>query len=182
MTNAQKQCLLCYLGYYTEAIDGLLGAKSTAATKEFQTDYGLTVDGIFGPKTEETILKAVTGAMKPVNFWDSIRYFKRWEFSCHCGGKYCNGFPAEPVQKLVKVADRVREHFGAPATVSSGIRCEKHNAKVGGRANSRHKLGKAMDFCIRGRSAAEVLAYVQKQPEIRYAYAIDSAYVHMDVQ
>jgi hypothetical protein len=38
-----------------------------------------------------------------------------------------------------------------------------------------------MDFCIKGKSATELLAYVQKQPEIRYAYAIDSRFVHMDI-
>jgi hypothetical protein len=38
-----------------------------------------------------------------------------------------------------------------------------------------------MDFCVRGKTAAQVLAYVQKQPEIRYAYAINGSYVHMDV-
>jgi uncharacterized protein YcbK (DUF882 family) len=52
---------------------------------------------------------------------------------------------------------------------------------VGGVSNSRHLEGKAMDFSIRGKTSAQVLAYVQKQPEIRYAYAIDGSYVHMDI-
>jgi uncharacterized protein YcbK (DUF882 family) len=64
--------------------------------------------------------------------------------------------------------------------VASGLRCEQHNANVGGVANSRHKTGRAMDFRIEGKTSAQVLAYVQQQPEIRYAYAIDSQYVHMD--
>lgn len=120
---------------------------------------------------------------KPVtNWWDNIKHFDRDEFECHCGGKYCNGYPAEPSQILVRVADRVREHFGAPAIVSSGVRCKTHNANVGGVANSKHLSGKAMDFCISGKTAEQVLAYVEKQPEINYAYAIDSEYVHMDVE
>ena len=41
--------------------------------------------------------------------------------------------------------------------------------------------GKAMDCCVKGKTAAQVLAYVQQQPEIRYAYAIGSSYVHVDV-
>jgi uncharacterized protein YcbK (DUF882 family) len=84
-------------------------------------------------------------------------------------------------ETLIRVADRVREHFGKPITVSSGRRCANHNARVGGVANSRHLSGKAMDFCVSGKSASQVLEYVQKQPEIRYAYAIDDSYVHMDV-
>lgn len=125
---------------------------------------------------------ASTPAEEPVtSWWDSIKYFDREEFECHCDGKYCDGYPAEPSKILVQVADRVREHFGAPAIVSSGVRCKTHNANVGGVANSKHLSGKAMDFCISGKTAEQVLAYVEKQPEINYAYAIDSEYVHMDV-
>jgi uncharacterized protein YcbK (DUF882 family) len=85
-------------------------------------------------------------------------------------------------EKVVKVADRVRKHFGTAVTVSSGLRCTKHNANEGGVSNSRHQYGKAIDFCVAGKSAAQVLAYVQKQPEIRYSYAINDKYVHMDVE
>ena len=116
------------------------------------------------------------------SWWDSIKYFDRDEFECHCDGKYCDGYPAEPSKVLVQVADRVRAHFGATATVSSGVRCKTHKANVGGVANSKHLSGKAMDFCIAGKTAEQVLAYVVQQPEINYAYAIDSAYVHMDVE
>ena len=121
-------------------------------------------------------------ADEKADFWVGIKNFEREEFACKCGGKYCNGFPVEPERKLVTVADRVREHFGNPAIVSSGVRCQRHNANVGGVSNSRHLYGKAMDFCIVGHRAAEVLAYVQAQPEIAYSYAIDANYVHMDVE
>ena len=155
--------------------DGLAGQNTVAATKEYQKEHGLVADGIAGPKTRAAI--ADDG-----DWWGEIKYFTPEEFACRCGGKYCNGYPVEIQKKLVQTADRVRAHFGAPATVSSGIRCEKHNANVGGVSNSRHKYGKAMDFCIRGKDAKKVLAYVQQQPEIRYAYAIDSNYVHMDIE
>lgn len=190
MTNKQKQHLLGYLGYYEGAIDGNFGPMSKLATASFQGDYGLEADGVFGPLTEEKAIEAVAGIAKPVepeqpaepeNFWNGIKHFDREEFRCKCGGKYCNGFPVEPSEKLVKLADRVREHFGVAATVSSGVRCETHNAKVGGVSGSRHKYGTAMDFAIRGVPASLVLPYVQAQPEVRYAYAIDSNYVHMDV-
>ena len=38
-------------GYYTGAVDGVYGSKTTAAVKYFQRKNGLTVDGIVGPKT-----------------------------------------------------------------------------------------------------------------------------------
>lgn len=191
MTIKQKQCLLAYLGYYVGNIDGKWGKLSETATKAFQKDYFQNdddVDGVCGAQTEKALKDAVSNGMpakkeiETADFWDGIKYFKKEEFKCKCGGKYCNGFPAEPKEKLIKVADKARAYFGSKITVSSGVRCETHNAKVGGVANSRHRSGKAMDFCVSGMPASIVLAYVQKQPDIRYAYAIDSNYVHMDVE
>lgn len=193
MTVEQKQCLLKYLGYYNGKVDGEWGSLSENAARDFQKAFGgLDPDGIIGTETAKALKHAVAYDMfkkeevkEPVkegDFWGGIKHFKRKEFKCKCGNIYCNGYPAEPQEKLVKVADRVREHFNASATVSSGLRCKQHNANVGGVSNSRHLSGKAMDFCIAGKTAAQVLAYVQKQPEIRYSYAIDNRFVHMDIQ
>ncbi len=38
-------------GYYTGSVDGIFGAKTTAAVKYFQRKNGLTADGIVGSKT-----------------------------------------------------------------------------------------------------------------------------------
>lgn len=178
MTIQQKQCLLCYLGYYAGAIDGIWGGKSAAATAAFQRDHGLTADGVFGNDTREKILEVI--AQEPEDWWEEIQYFTRAEFACKCGC-YCDGYPAEMNRTLVQTADRIRKAFGTSAIVSSGLRCQKHNANVGGVVNSRHLSGKAVDFCITGKTAREVLALVLQQPEIRYAYAIDGQFVHMDV-
>lgn len=189
MTVKQKQALLLFLGYYVGEVDGSWGTLSKTATKAFQQDHGLKADGVFGSDTEKAVLAAVaknetkkTEEPKSGDFWDEIVYFDRSEFACHCGGKYCNGFPAEPKEKLIRVADKIRKAKKAPATVSSGVRCQTHNANVGGVSNSRHLQGKAMDFCVAGLSANQLLAEVKKYPEIRYAYAIDSSFVHMDIE
>lgn len=196
MTVKQIQHLLAYLGYYTSTVDGKWGNGSVAACKSFQRDYGLMVDGIAGTATQKMLIGAIAGTAAKVEkstqstttstektgtFWDGIQYFKRSEFGCKCGGKYCNGYPVEMQEQLIEAADKVRGHFGKLVTVSSGIRCTKHNAAVGGVSNSRHLSGKAMDFCVSGFSASSVLGYVQSLPEIRYAYAIDSSFVHMDI-
>lgn len=194
MTTKQLQNLLAYLKYYDGAIDGILGTNTKFALKTFQSSYGITADGIPGTnsykalkhavasdkfKTETTVTTAQTTTGD--SFWSGIQYFKRSEFACKCG-KYCNGYPVEMDASVVKAADKVRAHFNSPVTVSSGIRCSKHNAAVGGVTNSRHTKGKAVDFCVRGLSATLVLPYVQSLPEIRYAYAINENYVHMDVR
>ena len=155
--------------------DGIAGEQTKQATVAYQKANGLDPDGIAGPQTRAAL-------SQEDNWWESIEYFHRSEFKCQCGGKYCNGYPAEPKKALVQTADRVRRHFGAAAMVSSGVRCPQHNADVGGVSNSRHLYGKAMDFCVEGKTAQQVLAYAQSQPEIRYAYAIDGNYVHMDVK
>ena len=187
MTVKQKQCLLAYLGYYVGNIDGVWGTLSKTATRCFQQDHGLKADGVFGDSTAKAVLAAVAKndvkeTSQTGDFWDEIVYFDKSEFACHCGGKYCNGFPAEPKEKLIRVADKIRETLGSPATVSSGVRCQTHNSIVGGVGNSRHLTGRAMDFCVAGKSAAQLLAEVNKYPEIRYAYTIDSSFVHMDIE
>lgn len=188
MTIEQKQCLLYYLGYYTGNIDGDWGKKSKEATEKFQRAYGLEDDGVFGTNTEKKILSVIYNSTKPTastttqtkDWWDEIEYFDRSEFACKCGK--CGGYPVEPKEKLIKVADRVRKHFGKPATVSSGVRCSQHNANVGGVSNSRHLSGKAMDFSVQGVSGSTLLNYVQKQPEIRYSHIIEGNWVHMDIE
>ena len=188
---AQKQSLLAYLGYYNGPLDGLWGEKSQQATIDFQRAYmeQEDVDGIFGAATEKRIREVVASGEEPKEsvkvdtapgFWKDIRYFTRAEFRCPCGK--CGGFPVEPSEALVKLADRVRAHFDAPATVSSGVRCQAHNDELPGSAkNSYHLRGKAMDFCVRGVPGAKLLAYVKTLP-IHYAYQINgSDFVHMDV-
>ena len=48
---AEGQRLLSRLGFYEGAIDGVQGSKTTAAIKEAQALYGLTVDGVLGSQT-----------------------------------------------------------------------------------------------------------------------------------
>ena len=154
------------------------------ACKAFQKDFGLAADGVCGTETEKALKHAVAygiskkqEAVQSGDFWDGIKWFKKPEFRCRCG---CGADNMN--ETLIRVADRVRDHFGRPVTVTSGRRCASHNARVGGVSNSRHLSGKAMDFCVVGKTAIQVLDYVKQQPEIRYAYAIDGTYVHMDVE
>lgn len=185
MTDRQKQHLLAYLGFYTGAVDGIWGPQSIKATKAFQNAYMDSADGLFGPNTENRILKVIAENEKPKleeNFWNEIRYFTREEFRCTCGGRGCSGFPAEPVERLIRNAEAARIYFGAVADVSSGVRCPLRNGELPGSAqNSLHMRGKAMDFRVRGIPAYRLLEYVRQLPGVDEAYAIDDAYVHMGV-
>lgn len=197
MTIRQTQCLLDYLGYDPGPIDGLDGANTRDAVKAFQRAEGLTVDGVVGVQTEKALLDAVSngrvykppdgagsgdtaGAGAP-SWWADIRYFKRSEpyIACPCGR--CGGFPVEPAAKLMRLADAVREDAGRPMVPTSTVRCDAHNAEVGGVPTSRHKLGHAMDFVIPGLTANQILAIVRRQEGVVYCYAIDDRAVHMDI-
>lgn len=194
MTILQVQLLLRYLGYSPGALDGVAGKNTYGAVAAFQKQEGLTVDGRPGAQTQAALLAAVSaGRMyqpdpeatqeeKVTGFWQELRYFRREEpyIACSCGR--CGGFPVEPSERLMRLADSIRDQAGTPMTPTSTVRCKQHNAEVGGVSNSRHLLGKAMDFSIRGWSSAKTLSLVTRQPGIRYAYAIDGSHVHMDVE
>ena len=160
MTIKQIQNLLDYLGYEPGVIDGAMGRNTQAAVRRFQADYGLTADGDPGSATQKMLIGAIAGTAakvdKPVQtgtgagttgtFWDDIQFFSRAEFKCQCGGKYCNGYPAEPAEETVRMADEIRKRVGVPLTVNSGLRCKRHNAEVGGVPNSLHTTGQAVDL------------------------------------
>lgn len=162
MTTKQVQLLLLYLGYDSVGeADGNYGKKTTAAVRQFQQDFGgIAVDGIAGEETHNALRHAVTYGMEKIGtegtqeaetevggtFWGEIEYFAREEFRCKCGGKYCDGFPVEPAEATVRALDEIRRRLGVPVTVSSGVRCERHNANVDGVKNSQHITGLAADL------------------------------------
>lgn len=162
MTIYQIQCLLAYLGYYTIRVDGISGPGTEQAVRDFQNAEGLEADGIPGKLTQAALLDAVAngrfkqeesqpeGSSQTGTFWDDVKYFTREEFRCQCKGKYCNGFPYEPDETLVKICDEIRRRAGVPVSIvtagGSGVRCTVHNANVGGVSNSLHLYGKAADL------------------------------------
>lgn len=189
MTVIQKQCLLTFLGYDTGGVDGIWGEKSRQALRACQEALGIAADGIWGQLTEEAVLAAVAACREEPetesSFWETVRYWTKEEFRCRCGeyhAPYCDGFPAQPDETLVRLLDDIRAHFGRPAHRSSGIRCRQHNIDSKGVSNSRHLSGKAMDFFLEGVSGEAVRAYAAADPRCRYTYVIEGNCVHVDVE
>lgn len=177
MTNERKQRILCSIAddngdyYYNGPLDGLWGPESQKAADRFLKDF-----------TGESSTDISGGKEEPETFWDEIQYFTREEFRCQCGGKYCNGFPAEPKEQLVRIADQLRKNLGVPITVVSGLRCPTWNIIQGGVENSQHMYGEAADIYAAGCTQAQVEAELDRIGGVRYHYPIaGSSNVHFDI-
>lgn len=71
-----------------------------------------------------------------------VTHFSKKEFACPCCG-LCN-MDSDFVFQL-EVARRIA---GVPFKINSGHRCEKQNAKVGGKKDSAHMTGHAADIHV----------------------------------
>ena len=200
MTIKQRQHLLAYLGYYVGLIDGDWGSGSREACKAFQRDRDLTVDGYGGPETDKALRYAVgNDLMKPEAVpeedtvtedssasemeWPGVVHFDPEEIRCKCNGKYCNGFPHKMQPLVMQIAERARQWSGHPIVIISGLRCEVHNRNEKGVWNSQHMYGEALDVYFYGKTPGEALAWLQSQPDVRYAYQIEgSNNIHFDIQ
>lgn len=174
--------------------DGLAGPKTMEALQLWQEAKGLPVSGRVDDVTWDMLMLEIPRAELPSEsapeqdteaqdgiFWDGIRYFKREEFRCKCGGRYCSGFPAEPKETLVKLLDEAREYFGVPVHIVSGLRCPTWNSIQGGVVNSQHMYGEAADVRADGVTASELKAFFQNRTGVRYTYEINATNVHVDV-
>lgn len=159
---------------------------NTEGIYKIQKDYFTRpqdIDGKYGTDTDRLV----------VNLYRIRKYaphFSITEFKCHCGGKYCTGYPAKLSVSLLKNLEEVRAHFGTPVKITSGIRCKKWNSlQVGSAAQSRHISGKAADIygaftnSAQGRKATKTYWYML--PDVNYCYygtANMGNVVHVDVK
>lgn len=191
MTAKQAQHLLAYHGYYGMTVDGIWGPGSDQALRKFQREYGIEENGKLDEVTEKALTHSIPYGMPQFeadesgSFWDEIEYFTRDEFKCKCGtyhAPYCDGFPAEPREDLVRILEDVRINFGVPVTIVSGLRCPQHNQDSDGVANSQHMYGEAADIHVRGVAPSAVEAFLDRRGGVRYHYTIGiSGNVHVDV-
>jgi uncharacterized protein YcbK (DUF882 family) len=70
-------------------------------------------------------------------------HFNRTELACQCG---CGFDTVDSL--LLEGLEAIRAHFERPIRVTSGCRCNVHNASVGGSKGSQHKLGRAADIQV----------------------------------
>ena len=105
--------------------------------------------------------------------WTKIRNFKEHEFACKCG---CGYNVINP--QLVMALDMARRDAKVPFTITSGCRCKKHNARVGGVGDSSHVKGYAVDIAVQdsGHRMAVLKALMRYFDRI----GIDKNFIHVD--
>ena len=108
---------------------------------------------------------------------DLSENFSRSEFACGCG---C-GFDTVDVE-LIPILEDVRERFSLPIRISSAARCVIHNASVGGKKSSQHKLGRAADIVIEGVDAGDVYDYLNETYPDDYGMGKYQTFTHIDTR
>ena len=104
------------------------------------------------------------------------------EFDCH-GSGCCSSTLINP--ELVKYLQKIREHFNAPITITSGYRCTTHNSRVGGATGSRHTKGDAADIVVKGITPREVAKYAESigiKGIGLYETSADGFFTHIDTR
>lgn len=71
--------------------------------------------------------------------------FTEDEFACHCGSCPQSRDPMVDVG-FIMTLQKMRNRYGRPIKISSGVRCVSHNQAVGGSPSSKHLIGIAADL------------------------------------
>lgn len=100
-------------------------------------------------------------------------HFNIEEFECPCCGD------AEMKQSFILMLEAARVSAGIVFDVSSGYRCGKNNAKVGGKKGSAHTLGHAADIrCSNSADREKILVGLRDAGFRRIG--ISGTFIHAD--
>jgi uncharacterized protein YcbK (DUF882 family) len=103
--------------------------------------------------------------------------FKVKEFACTDG--------SDPIfidTELVKVLQKVRNHFNKSVTITSAYRTPTKNKACGGTTYSQHLYGKAADIKVSGVTPKKVAAYVNTILPKSGGIGTYQNFVHVDVR
>ena len=99
------------------------------------------------------------------------------ETICHCGKCDSNTM----TQRIVDLFDVLRKQLNIPLRINNGFRCAEHNKAVGGKPNSQHLYGNALDVHCPASMSVDQLAEAMHQAGVtacgRY---YKTKFCHMD--
>lgn len=99
------------------------------------------------------------------------------EFACKDGSDYIL-----IDTELVKILQKIREHFGKSVTINSAYRNAAYNKKVGGVSNSQHTKGTAADIVVNGVTPKEVAQYAEYLMPKSGGIGLYNGFTHIDTR
>ncbi|MGL5874216.1 MAG: D-Ala-D-Ala carboxypeptidase family metallohydrolase [Xenococcaceae cyanobacterium] len=165
------QKALLNAGYYKGEIDGIVGNKTKSAFSKFKEDNYLEHPLILGEMTAKNLLEALEKNTHPISsdndepiLFLPENKIVRLNQSILTNGSFTwaeatkNGTRIPPTTQVVnniiraaQMMEVIREHLGnKPIKVTSWFRPSAVNRAVGGASNSRHLVGDAVDFSVKG--------------------------------
>ena len=103
--------------------------------------------------------------------------FKRSEFACKDG---CGSDTVDA--ELLHVLHELRHLYNTPVRITSGHRCARQNADVGGAGGSQHLQGKAADIKVDGVEPQDVYEYLCQRYPDKYGIGNYKRWTHIDVR
>lgn len=104
-------------------------------------------------------------------------YFKYSEFNCNCGK--CGKGVADMQPELLTKLTIARDLAGIPFVIISAVRCPAWNAKQGGKTDSAHLRGYAVD--VRTSTSSARLAIVRAALAAGFnRIGVYGTFIHMD--
>lgn len=190
LTVKERQTYLKKIGLYTKKVDGIVGSGHKKAVKQFNIIFLNKKSETYYENTDKLLRKIYDSYSKSKYMvdtdWQYFKNFEKTEYKCKCKGKYCNGYPHKIAMHLVMADQYQRNYYGVSVSLTSGVRCEKHNKNVGGTSNSYHKKGRASDSITKGKSSTTVRNMIYKNsstklPFVSYSYDITKDSMHKTV-
>ena len=162
LTTAKRKEYFEYLG---------LGAYNKANIEKFQRKAFPKLpkqwDGVYGKNTD-IALRHFRNVKK------FTKNFSPEEFRCNCG--HCTGYPSWMKKAELQNLQKIRDHYGKPMKITSGLRCKWDNDHSKGSINnSKHLTGYACDFYIAGvtdtlAGRKKAIKYIKTLPNHGYTY------------
>lgn len=83
-------------------------------------------------------------------------------------------------EQLLHMLDAARKEYGKPIVINSGYRTEAHNEKVGGKPNSSHLKGLAVDIACKN-SLDRFKLYDALRKVGFKRFGVSSTFIHVDI-
>lgn len=111
--------------------------------------------------------------------WREALYLREWQIYAFP----TDAFVIQEIEKSALKMDLIREFFKKPVIVTSWFRPPKYNVEIGGAPKSKHVLGMAVDFQVKGMDAEVARTWLEEKLvefNLRMENLPKSNWVHID--